>query len=236
MSTSRAAIDGCPGCKQRTEGAFCSLPAETLTSLDKISYAVNYPEHAVLFSEGQPCNTVFLLCSGRAKLSSSSQDGKKVMLRVATAGQVLGISPALSGTHHTVTAETLSPAFVRVLKRDDFVHFVHSSAQTSLHVLGNLGTEYQTALDTLRSLAWFPTAAARIAQLLLQLCADENRAPNDEMRTKLLLTQEQIAQMTATSRETVTRLLGDLRRNRVIAIRGTDLVIRNREVLERMTC
>lgn len=237
MSSSKVlcCIENCQACKLRGERAFCNLSPQALRALDQISYSVAYPEHAVIFTADSPCRGVFLLCAGRAKLSTASRDEKKVMLQVAAAGEVLGLSSVLTGSHYEVTAETLSPAIVRLMKRDDFVEFLRKFPETSSRLLEALGQEYQVALQSLRSLAWFPTATARVAQLLLHICEDGDGRER-QAKAKLLLTQEQIAQMTATSRETVTRLLSQLRRERIISIRGSDLVIRNRAALEQMAC
>ena len=228
-----AELPSCKSCKLRDADSFCHLSKDALSALDQISYSVSYPEHAVLISSDQPCSAVFLLCSGRAKLSTASQEGKKVMLRVAMSGEVLGLSSVLTGGSYDIVAETLSPAVVRVMKREDFVDLLRRFGETNNYLLRALGNEYQSALQSLRSLAWFPTATARVAQLLLHVCSEGN-GPSEESRAKLLLTQEQIAQMTATSRETVTRLFTQLRRNRVISIRGSDLIIRNRAALEKL--
>jgi CRP/FNR family transcriptional regulator len=228
-----AVIDDCLACKVRGERAFCNLAPEALRALDQISYSFAYPEHAVIFTADSPCHGVFLLCAGRAKLSTASRDDKKVMLQVAAAGEVLALSSVLAGSHYEVTAETLSPAVIRLMKREDFVEFLRKFPETSLRLLEALGHEYQIALHSLRSLAWFPTATARVAQLLLHICQDDDGRER-QAKVKLLLTQEQIAQMTATTRETVTRLLSQLRRERIISIRGSDLVIRNRAALEQM--
>src|SRR5215469_3383511 len=109
-------IENCQACKLRRERAFCNLSAEALRQLDQISYSVSYPEHAVVFTADSPCQGVFLLCAGRAKLSTASRDSKKVMLRVAGAGEVLALSSVLAGSHYEVTAETLSPATIRLMK------------------------------------------------------------------------------------------------------------------------
>jgi CRP/FNR family transcriptional regulator len=228
-----AAIENCQTCRLRGEHFFCNLSEDALRTLDEVSYGLSYPEHAVLFPQNRPCHAVFILCSGRAKLSTAARDGKKVMLRVASAGEVLGLSSVLSGRHYDVTAETLSPALVRVVKREDFLGLLHQFSETTAHTMQALGQEYQSALESLRSLAWFPTASARVAQLLLHLCAQADGS-SGEPRAKLLLTQEQIAQMTATTRETVTRLFSQLRRDHIISIRGSDLIIRNRAALERL--
>ncbi len=228
-------IENCAACKLKEKAAFCNLSAEALRHLDQISYSVTYPEHSLVFTADSPCHGVFILCAGRVKLSTASRDSKKVMLRAAGAGEVLALSSVLAGSHYEVSAETLSPATVRLMKREDFLAFVRAFPEVSFPVLRALGQEYQVALQSLRSLAWFPTATARVAQLLLHISEEERRSELGG-RVKLLLTQEQIAQMTATSRETVTRLLSQLRRERIISIRGSDLVIRNRAALEQMAC
>jgi CRP/FNR family cyclic AMP-dependent transcriptional regulator len=232
---SHAALDNCNGCKVRGKSAFCALSEKALNAIDEMSCPVTYPDHATLIAAEQPCQAVFVLCSGRAKVSTAVRDGKKVMLRVAGSGEVLGLSSVLAGKHYKVTAETMSPAVVRILKRDDFLKFLRDHAETSAFVLESLAREYENALDSLRSLAWFPTAAARVAQLLLHMC-EEPRDSQHEARAKMSLTQEQIAEMTATSRETVTRLFTQLRREQIITLRGSDLIIRNRPALERLAC
>ena len=228
-------IENCPACRLKEKTAFCNLSPEALRQLDQISYSVTYPEHSLVFTADSPCHGVFILCAGRAKLSTASRDSKKVMLRAAGAGEVLAVSSVLTGSHYEVTAETLSPATMRLMKREDFLAFVRAFPEVFFPLLRALGQEYQVALQSLRSLAWFPTATARVAQLLLHI-SEEDRRSDLGGRVKLLLTQEQIAQMTATSRETVTRLLSQLRRERIISIRGSDLVIRNRAALEQMAC
>lgn len=233
-SVAQVALSGCSSCKLRSDSAFCQLPPDSLALLDKLSYAVTYPQRVVLFSQDQPCRGVFILCSGKAKVSATSRTGKPLMIRVAEAGEVLGLSSAIAGGNYDVTAETLATSLVRFMKREDFIHFLQNSTQSLTKVMAALGREYEQALESLRSLALLDTATARVAQLLLKICANGNNGQRRELSAKFVLTQEQIAQMTATTRETVTRLLTQLRRERVISIRGSDLIIRNRRALEKL--
>jgi CRP/FNR family transcriptional regulator len=223
-------VESCSHCKLRGEHAFCNLPQNTLDTLNRLSYPVNYPPHVTLFAEGQPCGGLFVMCSGKAKVSAS-RAGKPLMLRTAIAGDVLGLSSAFTQSHYDVTAETLAPSTVRFLKKDDFMDLLRSSAEATSRVIHTLGIEYEQAFDSLRNLGLLHTATARVAQLLLNIGGDSDGGHSP---AKLLLTQQQIAQMTATTRETVTRLLVQLRKERVITIRGSNLIIRNRRALERM--
>ena len=227
-------LEGCTSCRLRGEHAFCNVTSVALHLLDQLSYAVTYPQRVILFSQEQPCRGVFILCSGKAKISALARSGKPLMLRIAEAGEVLGLSAAISGRTYDVTAETLAPSQIRFMKREDFIEFLRNSPESIAKVISALGHEYEQALDSLRSLALLDTATARVAQLLLKLCLEGKNGNQEKLSAKFLLTQEQIAQMTATTRETVTRLLAQLRRQRVISIRGSNLIIRDRKALERL--
>src|SRR5581483_2579458 len=187
-------LDGCAACKAKSEQAFCNLPPDTLQLLDQISLAVTYPAHVKLFSEDQPCRGVFILCSGKAKVTAS-RGGKPLMLRVAESGDVLGLSAAFARRNYEVNAETLAPSVVRFMKREDFIRFLGSSSDALANVMRILSLEYQQALESLRNLGLLNTATARIAQLLLNICADPGEQ-NEAASARFLLTQEQIAQMT----------------------------------------
>ncbi len=66
----------CLLCKLRTSSFFCQLPKAALQDLEKIKYASAYPHGAVLFVEGQAPRGVYVICSGRVKLTTTSRDGK----------------------------------------------------------------------------------------------------------------------------------------------------------------
>jgi CRP/FNR family transcriptional regulator len=217
----------------RGQSAFCNLPEGALAALERLSFAVAYPERATLFSEDQPCRGVFILCAGKVKISARSHDGRELMLRAAEAGETLGLSAAIAGTAYEVTATTMAPSTVRFVRRDEFLQFLSASPGTGLNAVQALSLEYIQAFEALRSIALLHTAAGRIAQLLLRMAAS---APSEGTagNIRLLLTQEQIAQMTCTTRETVTRFFAQLKRAHVIALRGSNLMIVDRQALEKM--
>jgi len=225
-------LTGCAGCKVRAQSAFCNLPDGPLAELERLSFAVSYPEQAILFSQDDACRGVFLLCAGKVKISARSHDGRQLMLRVAEAGETLGLSATVSGMPYDVTATTMAPSTVRFAKREEFLSFLQSSTEIGLNAVQALSLEYHRAFESLRSIALSHTATGRIAQLLLRIAANAPHEPAGNIR--LLLTQEQIAQMTCTTRETVTRFLTQLRREQVVALRGSNLLILDRRALEKM--
>ncbi len=84
-------IENCLACPHREDRLFCNLPAAVLQRLAEITSPASYPKGATLFVEGQEPRGVFIICSGGVKLSTSSSDGRTLILRIADAGEVLGL-------------------------------------------------------------------------------------------------------------------------------------------------
>src|SRR6201997_3468745 len=109
----------CLECSLRPERLFCDLSTRALEAFDSVKSRLVCPRNTILFREGQPARGVFVLCEGRAKLTVCSESGQRLTLHVAAPGEVLGLSAALSGTNHEVTAELLDDAHVAMVKRKE---------------------------------------------------------------------------------------------------------------------
>src|SRR5216117_791364 len=81
-------IESCLSCPHREERLFCNLSPSAVERLGGITSPSSYPKGATLFVEGQTPRGVFILCNGRAKLSTTSADGKTLIVRIADAGEV----------------------------------------------------------------------------------------------------------------------------------------------------
>ena len=75
------------------------------------------PAGAILFVEGQTPRGVFIVCSGKVNLSTTSREGKILILKTAGPGEVLGLSPTLSCVTYETTAETAIPCHLSFVDR-----------------------------------------------------------------------------------------------------------------------
>jgi CRP/FNR family transcriptional regulator, cyclic AMP receptor protein len=141
----------CLDCALRPERLVCDLPASTLTAFNAVKSNIVCPRNTVLFREGQPARGVFVLCEGRAKLTVCSESGKRLSLRIAGPGEVLGLSAALSGSDHEITAELLDNAQVAMVKRKDLLSFLREHREACLHVVTLLSQDLHIAYDRVRS-------------------------------------------------------------------------------------
>ena len=223
--------DGCKTCKLRTASFFCQLSPAALKDFDAIKSTATYPKGALLFMERQEARGAFLLCEGEVKLSISSSEGKTLIMRVAKAGEILGLMAAMSGGSYEVTAETIHPCQVAFVRREDFQRFVAKYPEASQGVARQMTMQYQAACEQLRTVGLSASAQEKLARLLLAWSAGIEQTKGGT-RIKIPLTHEEIAEFIGTTRETVTRTLSDFKVRHLVAIQGSTMMIPNRAALE----
>jgi CRP/FNR family transcriptional regulator, cyclic AMP receptor protein len=225
-------VESCLTCKLRKEHWFCGLSPDVLRLLGAASHLSTYPGGAVLFVEGQLPRGAFVLCSGKAKLSTTSREGKVLILKIAEAGEVLGLSAVIAGEPFELTAETAGPCQVNFVEREALMRLMEKNGELGLHASQALSKEFQSAYRDIHDLVLTRSSAGKLARLLLSWTPIREKFEPPEIRVRASLTHEEMAQMIGSSRETVTRLLSDLKKKELIRLDGSTLVIRNRTALE----
>jgi CRP/FNR family transcriptional regulator len=224
-------IESCMCCKASQEGFFCRLSQAVLRSVDAVSHHNVMPAGALLFVEGQTPRGIFILCSGNVKLSTTSKDGKVLILKQAQAGEVLGLSAVISATNYEMTAETASPCQLNFIGRQDYMALLQRESEVGMHAALWLSREFQGAYRDIHDLVLARSSSGKLARLLLS-CAPLGVQHAEELHLRSAMTHEEMAQRIGSSRETVTRLLSDLKKKRLIRLEGATLVIRDRTGLE----
>jgi CRP/FNR family transcriptional regulator, cyclic AMP receptor protein len=161
-------VERCTACEQRAGRFFCDLSERALCEVDAIRFATVYPKGALLFVEGQPPRGVYLLCSGRVKLSTTSSDARVIITRIVEPGEILGLCSTLAGEPYEVTAETAEPCQVSFMRREDFLRFLAANSEASLRVAAQLSSNYRAALEQVRLLGLSHSAAGKFARFLLE--------------------------------------------------------------------
>ncbi len=226
--------NNCNDCEVRGDRLFCNMSPSTVSALDTIKFTGVYPKGSLLFVEGEQPRGVFILCSGRAKLTTSSTEGKVLIVKIAEPGEVLGVSATILGKAYEVSAETIEPAQLNFIKREDFLKFLNMEPEACMHTAQQLSEKYHAAQREIRSLGLSQTTAEKLAKLLLDWCDRGGEPTPKGLRLKVLLTHEEIAQMIGTTRETVTRLLSDLKRRKIIEVKGSTVMVMAKNSLQDM--
>ncbi len=167
-------IENCLSCPHREERLFCNLPEASVRALSAITSSAFYPRGAKLFIAGEPARGIFILCSGRVKLSTSSVDGKALILRISVAGEVLGLPANVTGTCYELTAEVLDPTQSKFISRNDFLAFLKDNGEAALRVAQQLGETYHMAIAQMCTIDLSHSAGEKLARFLLQLAANHS--------------------------------------------------------------
>jgi CRP/FNR family transcriptional regulator, cyclic AMP receptor protein len=226
-------IDNCLSCPMREEHLFCNLTLPALKQLNEIKSTAIYPRSTTLFIEGQQPRGVFVLCAGKAKLFTSSSEGKTIITKISEAGDVLGLNATISNRPYEVTAEMTEPGQANFIARDALLQFLREHGEVSLRVAEQLSRNYYAAYEEIRTLGLTSSPSEKFAKLLLSWSPNAGN-PNEPAHLKLTLTHEEIGEMIGTTRETVSRLFSDFKKRELLQLKGSTLIIRNKPALEKM--
>ncbi len=219
----------CESCKLKENGFLCHLSADAAREFESIKSTSFYPEGSTLFLENEPAQGIFLLCSGKIKLSVSSRGGKTLILQFARPGEILGLSATMSGVAYEVSAEALHPSKVAFIRREDFVRFVNRFPEVYQAVTRQLNIQYSRACEQLRTVALSTSAHEKVARLFLDWSSEE---ASESAQIKVALTHEQIAECVGSTRETITRTLSEFKNKHLVTLKGATVTIPSRSALQ----
>ena len=188
---------------------------------------------SVLFAEGEPARGIYILRTGRATVSISSHEGRVVMLRLAQAGDVLGLNSTLRNCSYDTTVKTIEPCRTDFISRAELIELMQSQAGAQ-SVVNVLSRELSELTERAKLLLLPQTVGGRLAKLLLGWSNGNGSDASGPVRLERDFTHEEIAQMICSSRETVSRLLASLTKQQVILVTADSILICNRVTLEQI--
>jgi CRP/FNR family transcriptional regulator len=213
-----------------------ALGNDAMQEFRSLMTRTTYPPGSVLFGQGQLPSEILLILKGSIKLSVNSSGGKRFIVHIAAPGEMLGLASAFTSSAYEVTAETLYPCDVGSVNSSAFVSFLDKHPLAFRAAARELGYSYNRACTRLRTMGLSLTVMAKIAGLLLEWSKQEWSKPGEETKRDaqihLALTHEEIGQCIGTTRESVTRVMQELQRRKIIDQRRSVLRILNRRALE----
>ena len=154
-------VQSCLSCDFRPDRTFCDMPGDTLQEFEAITSLGSYRRNTILFSEGRPVRGIYVLCDGRAKLSICAESGKRLTLRIAGPGEVLGLGAALSNTPYEITAELLDASQVAFIRRKDLTKFLRDHPDVCMQIVRMLSQDLHGAYERVRSIGMVRTRRPR---------------------------------------------------------------------------
>lgn len=231
METMRDTNIMCSGSRGIRAGEFFkNWSPSALDEWAAMEHSHSYGSNITLFSEKEEGHGLIVVLEGEVRLSINSSEGKRLSLRIARKGDIIGLSSALSGAPYEVTAETLYPSKVAPISRRDFMAFLSRHPELYRNVTEELSRNVSMACHQLRNVGLSSSAPEKLARLLLEWSENEQSTASCG-RVRFSLTHEEIGEFIGASRETVTRTLSTFKHRRLVSFRGSMLEIPNRMAL-----
>lgn len=218
-------------CEIRDIPLFQGLPAADIHSLTKLLTEQPFKKGALLFEQGQVCERIVIVKSGRIKVFRMSSTGQEQILEVLLPGDTCACNPGNPCWSCSSSAQALTDGAVWTLARTHYVRMV----QNNSHLAKSLTDIFARRLCKFCSLieqVSLENPQRRVVKFLLDMLDSGECVPEKDLCVPLPFTHEEIASRLGLARETVTRQFAALKKSKLIRIKAHNVTICDRKGLE----
>jgi len=208
---------------------FAGLSDPELERIRPLVRGRSFQRGDVILLEGEPCQAIYFVRSGRVKVFKTSPEGKEQILRIMKPGDTFNEVPVFDCGPNPASAEALDESSVYLILGEDMQQLLREMPAVARNVIQILASRLRHLVELVEDLS-FRHVTGRVAKILLQHARDSSAADGGSR-----LTQQQMATMAGTAREMVGRALKGLEQAGAIRMERGRIAILNRDILERLS-
>lgn len=217
----------------RNVSIFEELPERDLEKIANLGTRKTFSKGNVILMEDEIGSALFIIINGKVKVSRLDETGKEVILSILGPGEVFGEMSLLDGMKRSATVSALTDTEVLIIYRDDFLNLLSKYPQIAISLLRELAQRLRKADMQIKSLS-LKDAEGRIGCVLIMLADDLGKMYKGKVIVEEIPTQQDLANMAGTSRETVSRILSKFEKQGLIKVEGRTLMILEYEKMKKM--
>lgn len=210
---------------------FAGLNDDELNEIAALTLERRYQKGRILFVEGEPGEAIYILKSGLIKVSKQDGEGREHTLHYVNPGDVFAEVVLFDGGGYPATAEVVEDAEVGLIRNRDMDRLLIKNPGMTLEMLKIMARRLRNAQQQIMELALKDTTR-RLAGLLLKLSEEHGEARDNGILISLPLTNQELANLVGTSRETVNRILSEFRRRKAVSTMKQEGIVVNKTKLE----
>jgi CRP/FNR family cyclic AMP-dependent transcriptional regulator len=180
------------------------LPKPLLDEIATVATIRTYPKHAVIVTESDETDSLYVMLSGKARVYVSDAKGREVVLNQLGVGEYFG-EVTLDGGPRSASVMALEECRCAVIRRAELTAFIERNPGFALHLVRKLAHRVRELTENVRSLALMDVYG-RVARLLLELAEQKD----GRLVVPGPLTHKEIASRVGASREMISRIFSDL--------------------------
>lgn len=211
---------------------FEGLDEHQLAELAPLVSQRRYPKNAVVFHEGDPVETIYFLDTGLVKVYSITDDGREQTLNLLRPGDFFPHVGFLEGGSYPATAQAIQDSRIAAVRRTELLELLQHNGHVAVQLLKAMGRRINSLQQRVKDLT-HRNLHARVAMILLRL-AEEHGSPAPEgSALNIHITHQELANLIGAARESVSRTLGEFKKDGFIGIDTSGrLLINKRALLE----
>ncbi len=203
---------------------FATLSETEFQSIEHIFLIRGYRKNQIIFMEAETGHYMYIVLSGKVKVTKSSSSGKENLLAIHQAGDFFGEMALLDGKTSPATVSAMEDCKVASVASSDFHNLLMRNEKVVRQIIQVLCARVRQAWADLQKLS-YGSAEAKICAELLQLGRKYGVTDARGTIINLKFTHQEMAEMVGTARETVTRTLAALQRQGTIEIDGRRIIL-----------
>ncbi len=203
---------------------FTELSKDTLAKIEQIGSRKMYTKGDVILMEEEAGTALFVIVSGKVKVTRSSGDGREVILTILSESDFFGEMAILDGLTRSATVTAIEESELFLIQRNDFLKLLYEHPEVSVALLQELTTRLRNADLKIKALS-VKDAEGKVATVILQLADDIGKIKHGKVEIENLPLQQDLANMAGTSRETISRTLHSFAKKGLVEMEGSKLRI-----------
>jgi CRP/FNR family transcriptional regulator, cyclic AMP receptor protein len=203
---------------------FSELEEETIEKIAQVGVRKSYGKENVILMEEEAGSALFVIISGKVKISRTSSDGREVILSILSEADFFGEMAILDGLTRSATVISIEDSELYIIQRTQFLDLLKSHPEISISLLQELTQRLRTADMKIKALT-LKDAEGKVATVILQIADDYGKIKQGMVEIEKLPLQQDLANMAGTSRETISRTLHSFAKKDLVEIEGTKLRI-----------
>ena len=204
---------------------FANVDDRAIDSLSDMMISKDYSKGSLVFGQEEPGDALFIIAKGRVKIVLYGESGKEITLSFFRKGDFFGEMSLLDDMPRSANVVTTEDSTLLILKRDDFKKHLVENPTTAVNVLAELSKRLRKADEIIGNLALLDVYG-RVARVLIDLGEKDGEKVEDGMLIRKRPTQQDIASMVSTSRETVSRALNEFQKRGLLIMDGKKVILR----------
>ena len=204
---------------------FANVDDRAIDALSGMIISKDYSKGSLVFGQEEPGDALFIIAKGRVKIVLYGESGKEITLSFFRKGDFFGEMSLLDDMPRSANVVTTEDSTLLILKRDDFKKHLVENPTTAVNVLAELSKRLRKADEIIGNLALLDVYG-RVARVLIDLGEKDGEKVEDGMLIRKRPTQQDIASMVSTSRETVSRALNEFQKRGLLIMDGKKVILR----------